>query len=80
MRVRNAATKKSSRYQGKVDIRTPIFTTKMQSNFVMRGTKAVIVRSMIDYVVPRVVRDKVRLNGKINMASTKSMKAVKGIM
>ncbi|KAK3093078.1 hypothetical protein FSP39_010780 [Pinctada imbricata] len=80
VRIRNAATKKSSRYQGKVDIRTPIFTTKMQSNFVMRGTKAVIVRSTIDYVVPRVVRDRVRLNGKINMASTKSMKAVKGTM
>lgn len=48
--------------------------------FMLKNQKIAIVRSTLDYVIPKVMRDKVTLNGKLNVANTKSLSAAKGNM
>lgn len=46
----------------------------------LKNKKIAIVRSTLDYVIPKVMRDKVTLNGKLNLANTGSLSAAKGNM
>lgn len=48
--------------------------------FMLKNQKVAIVRSTLDYVIPKVNRDKVTLNGKLIVANTKSLSAAKGNM
>lgn len=76
-KVRLTGNAKRQRVQGKIDIRSPILTTKMQSNIAIRGGKALNVRTQMDYVIPKVIRDKVTLTAKINRAQTKTTTTIK---
>ncbi|KAJ8316556.1 hypothetical protein KUTeg_005893 [Tegillarca granosa] len=40
-KIRNTGNAKRQRIQGKIDIRSPILTTKMQSNIAIRGGKSI---------------------------------------
>ncbi|KAJ8307373.1 hypothetical protein KUTeg_015457 [Tegillarca granosa] len=75
---KNTGNAKRQRIQGKIDIRSPILTTKMQSNIAIRGGKALNIRTQMDYIIPKVIRDKVTLNAKINRAQTKTTTTIKG--
>ena len=68
------------RYQSKVDISTPYFVTKVQSSVVIKGGKAIVTRTTLDYIVPKVIRDKITINGKGNFAITKALKMLKGTL
>lgn len=80
VQVRDASNKKSTGFRSKIDIKSPVFTTKLTSTFMLKNQKMAIVRSTLDYVIPKVMRDKVTLNGKLNVANTKSLSAAKGNM
>ncbi|XP_069109750.1 uncharacterized protein, partial [Argopecten irradians] len=68
------------RYQSKVDITTPYLITKIQSSIGVKGGKAFVTRTTLDYIVPKVIRDKVTVNGKGNLAITKALKMLKGTL
>ncbi|XP_056021701.1 uncharacterized protein LOC130054813 [Ostrea edulis] len=80
VQLRDASNKKSTGIRSKIDIKSPILTTKLTSMFLLKNKKIAIVRSTLDYVIPRVKRDRVTLNGKLNVANTKSLSAAKGNM
>ena len=80
VQIRDASNKKSSGIRSKIDIKSPVLTTKLTSMFMLKNQKVAIVRSTLDYVIPKVNRDKVTLNGKLNVANTKSLSAAKGNM
>ncbi|XP_071162849.1 uncharacterized protein [Mytilus edulis] len=69
--------KSNARYQSKVDIRTPLLRAKGTSNIVLQKT-AVITRVNLDYVIPRISRDKITVNSKINYGFTKSVWSLAG--
>ncbi|OWF55153.1 Apolipophorin [Mizuhopecten yessoensis] len=79
-RIRKIGSKKNQRYETKVDVSSPYINTKVQSSVVVRGGKAIITRSSVDYVIPRVIRDKITINGKANLALTKYLTEVLGTL
>ncbi|XP_056009974.1 uncharacterized protein LOC125679922 [Ostrea edulis] len=80
VQLRDASNKKSTGIRSKIDIKSPVLTTKSTSMFMLKNKKIAIVRSTLEYVISRVNRDKVTLNGKLNIANTKSLYAAKGNM
>ncbi|XP_061171948.1 uncharacterized protein LOC133181472, partial [Saccostrea echinata] len=80
IQIRDGSNKKSKGIRSRIDIKSPVFTTKWTSMFMLKNQQIGIVRSTLDYVIPRVSRDKVTLNGKLNVRNTKSLAAAKGNM
>ncbi|XP_062611984.1 uncharacterized protein LOC134273790, partial [Saccostrea cucullata] len=80
VQIRDGSNKKSKGIRSRVDIKSPVLTTKWTSMFMIKNQQIGIVRSTLDYVIPRVSRDKVTLNGKLNIRNTKSLAAAKGNM
>ncbi|XP_062611985.1 uncharacterized protein LOC134273791, partial [Saccostrea cucullata] len=78
VQIRDGSNKKSKGIRSRIDIKSPVFTTKWTSMFMIKNQQIGIVRSTLDYVIPRVSRDKVTLNGKLNIRNTKSLAATKG--
>lgn len=77
-KVRMIGNAKRQRFLGKIDIRSPILTIKMQSNIAIRGGKTLNVRTQVDYVIPKVIRDKITLTAKVSRAQTKTTTSIKG--
>ncbi|CAG2186504.1 unnamed protein product [Mytilus edulis] len=71
-KLRRTLRNSNARYQSKVDIRTPVLKAKGNSNIVLQKT-AVVTRVNLDYVIPRISRDKITVNSKINYGFTKSV-------
>ncbi|XP_076095776.1 uncharacterized protein LOC143066849 [Mytilus galloprovincialis] len=77
VQLRDTGNAKQARYQTKMNIQSPILTTKGRSNIMIRPT-SIITRTTFDYIIPRVARDKVTMNSKIVMKSTKKATSIKG--
>ncbi|XP_052103665.1 uncharacterized protein LOC127737174 [Mytilus californianus] len=77
VQVRDTGNAKQARYQAKMNIQSPILTTKGRSNVMIKPI-SIITRTTFDYIIPRVARDKVTMNTKVIMKSTKKATSVKG--
>ena len=69
--------KSSSRYQSKIDLRTPFLRTKAKSNIVVQKS-TIVTRTSLEYVIPKFSRDSITTNSKISYALTKSVWSMTG--
>lgn len=69
---------RSKRYDTKVDVRSPYINSRVQSIIVVRGGKTLLVRSVVDYQMPQLVRDTITINGKGELALSKYLQGVTG--
>jgi hypothetical protein len=60
-----------------MNIQTPLLTTKGRSNLMIKST-SVVTRTSIDYIIPRVSRDKITMNTKVIMRKKKKATSIKG--
>ncbi|XP_069114719.1 apolipophorins-like [Argopecten irradians] len=70
-RIRKIASKRNKRYETKLDVGSGYVNTRIHSSVVIRGKKAFLSRSSVDYVIPEVMREKITINGKGNIVQSK---------
>jgi len=80
VKIRNLGNAKNARYQTNVDIKTPIIFTKLKSSMGIRGSKNPYIKATWTYIIPKVMRDSITVDGKVTFATAKSLKKVKGIL